>query len=224
MTAAPSITILQAMRSRQIWAGWFARSPGSWEPWRIFLKALFGLALEEGEMDLFRACSGLAEPPAGGVFESWLICGRRSGKSFILALIAVFLACFRDWRPFLSPGEAGTVKIIAVDRRQARTIYKYCKALIGGVPVLAALIERESDDEIVLNNGVTLEIQAASFRSTRGYTLIAGLVDELAFMRSDEGAANLDEDILGALRPAMATVPGSMLFCASSPYARRGAL
>jgi hypothetical protein len=35
--------------------------------------------------------------------------GRRSscGKSFVLALIAVFLASFRDWRPFLGPGEKG---------------------------------------------------------------------------------------------------------------------
>ena len=37
-------------------------------------------------------------------------------------------------------------------------------------------------------------------------------------------AANPDEEIINALRPAMATIPGSMLLCASSPYARRGAL
>ena len=30
--------------------------------------------------------------------------------------------------------------------------------------------------------------------------------------------------MLNALRPGMATIPNSMLLCASSPYARRGAL
>jgi hypothetical protein len=64
----------------------------------------------------------------------------------------------------------------------------------------------------------------ASFRSVRGYTLIAALCDEIAFWRTDESSSNPDVEILAALRPAMATIPGSMLLCASSPYARRGTL
>jgi hypothetical protein len=39
----------------------------------------------------------------------------------VLALIAVFLACFCDWAPFLSPDERGTIMVLAADRRQART-------------------------------------------------------------------------------------------------------
>jgi hypothetical protein len=49
------------------------------------------------------------------------------------------------------------------------------------------------------------------------------LCDEIAFWRSEE-SANPDSEIIGAIRPAMATVPGAMLLCASSAYARRGAL
>ena len=64
------------------------------------------------------------------VREAWLVFGRRAGKSFILALIAVYLAIFRDWRPYLSPGEVGTIKVMAVDRRQARTIWRYAYALL----------------------------------------------------------------------------------------------
>ena len=41
--------------------------------------------------------------------EAWLIIGRRGGKSFMMALIAVFLACFRDYRPHLAPGERALV-------------------------------------------------------------------------------------------------------------------
>jgi hypothetical protein len=64
---------------------------------------------------------------------------------------------------------------------------------------------------------------AASFRSVRGYTVIAALADEIAFWRSDD-SANPDAEIIAALRPAMATIPNAMLLCASSPYARRGVL
>jgi hypothetical protein len=41
----------------------------------------------------------------------------------VLALIAVFMTCFHDWRPYLGPGERGTVLVIAADRKQARGIF-----------------------------------------------------------------------------------------------------
>ena len=89
--------------------------------------------------------------------------------------------------------------------------------------MLSALIDRETAEAIDLNNGITIEILTANFRTLRGYTLVAALCDEIAFWRSDE-SANPDSEIIAAIRPAMATIPGAMLLCASSPYARRGAL
>lgn len=228
MTAVPPIgsadfSILDAINSAAIWAGWFRR-PASWAPWRTFLAALFALPMGEADLALFRECTGRTAPPTTGFLETWLVCGRRAGKSFILALIACFLAVFRDWRPYLSPGEVGTVKIIATDRKQARVIHRYCRALLTKVPAFASLIAQDTDDEIALTNGVVIEVQTASFRSARGYTCIAALCDEIAFWRSDETAANPDAEILRALRPAMATIPNAMLLCASSPYAKRGEL
>jgi hypothetical protein len=217
------ISILDAIDSPEIWGGWF-RNPRTWAPWRIFLSALFGLPLSAAHLAFFRQCTGRDQPSRTGYNEAWLVVGRRGGKSFALALIAVFLSVFRDWRPYLSPGETATIKIIAVDRKQARVIHKYCRALLTKVPAFASLIARETDDEITLNNGVTIEVQTASFRSTRGYTCIAALCDEIAYWRSDETASNPDTEILRALRPAMATIPNAMLLCASSPYARRGEL
>jgi hypothetical protein len=140
-----------------------------------------------------------------------------------LALVAVFLATFKDYRQYLAPGERGTIVVLAADRKQARVIFRYIHGLLNGIAMLKLLIERETAEAFDLTNSVTIEIQAASFRSTRGYTLVAALCDEIAFWRSDE-SANPDREILAALRPAMATIPGAMLLCASSPYARRGAL
>jgi hypothetical protein len=194
-------TILECMDYPSIWAGWF-RDRATWAPGRAFLSALFGLPLSDTDLALYAACTGRTTPPAGATTEAWLICGRRAGKSFVLALIACYIAIFRDWRPYLSPGEVGTIKIIATDRKQARTIHRYCRALLTKVPAFASLIERDTDDEIILNNGVTIEIQTASFRSVRSYTLIAALCDEIAYWRSDETSANPDIEILNALRPS----------------------
>jgi len=85
------------------------------------------------------------------------------------------------------------------------------------------LIERETAEAFDLNNAVSIEVAVASFRSTRGYTLAAALCDEIAFWPTDD-AAEPDYEVLHALRPGMATIPGAVLLCASSPYARRGAL
>jgi hypothetical protein len=72
-------------------------------------------------------------------------------------------------------------------------------------------------------NNIVIEVVTASFRSVRGFTLVAALCDEIAFWQGEDSATP-DSEILAALRPAMATIPNSMLLCASSPYARRGAL
>jgi hypothetical protein len=91
------------------------------------------------------------------------------------------------------------------------------------IPMLAQLIERETAESFDLTNRVTIEVSTASYRTARGYTFIAILADELAFWRSDD-SANPDTEVLAAVRPGMSTIPGAILLCASSPYARRGAL
>jgi hypothetical protein len=217
-----TVTVLDAVRDKNLFAPWFTNG-GTWAAWLAFLAALFALPMTPDQLELYRRCTGRSDPPSAPHTEAWLICGRRAGKSFVLALVAVFLACFHDWRPFLAPGERGTVMVIATDRRQARTILRYIRGFLTLVPMLARMVERETAEGFDLSNSTTIEVGSASFRSTRGYTIIAALCDELAFWPSDD-SANPDYEILAALRPGMATVPGAMLLCASSPYARRGAL
>ncbi len=60
-----------------------------------------------------------------------------------MALVAVYLACFRDYRRFLQPGERGTVMVLARDRKQARTIFRYVRGLLTGVPMLQRLVLRK---------------------------------------------------------------------------------
>ena len=215
-------TILDALDDRALLAP-MLRDPATWQAWRAFLCALFGLGMSEDAARAYRACTGRAVLPTAPFSEAWLVCGRRSGKSFVLALIAVFLAAFKDWRPFLGPGERATIMVIATDRKQARVIFRYIRALLTRVPLLASIIERKTVEAFDLSNSVSIEVQTASYRSTRGYTIVAALCDEIAFWPTDS-AAEPDYEIINALRPGMATIPGAMLLCASSPYARRGAL
>jgi hypothetical protein len=216
-------SILDCIHDPQLFASWFEDDWQSWSAWLAFLGALFALPMDAEQLAIYRKCTGRLDPPSAIAKEAWLICGRRAGKSFVLALVAVFLAAFFDYRPYLSPGERGTIMIIAADRKQARVILRYVAALLKGVPILASLIQREWAEGFDLDNSVSIEVATCSFRSTRGYTLVAGLLDELAFW-STETSSEPDYEVLNALRPGMATIPSSMLLCASSPYARRGVL
>ena len=215
-------TILDALDDDKLFAPWF-KDRATWSAWRAFLASLFALTLTEDQLALYRECTSRTEPPGTPVTEAWLICGRRAGKSFVLALVAVFLACFYDYRRYLSPGERGMVLVIATDRKQARTILRYIRAMLTRIPMLARMIEREAAESFDLTNSVSIEVATASFRSVRGYTTVAALLDELAFWPTDD-SADPDYEVINAIRPGMATIPNAMLLCASSPYARNGAL
>ncbi len=220
--SSPPITLIDACKDPNLFGGWF-RNRSSWASWMVFIKAVFGLPMTEKEHQFYTLCTNRIDHPSERFREAWLVCGRRSGKSFIVSLIAVYLATFIDWSPYLMPGERGTVIIIAADRKQARVIFRYIQAFLKNVPLLSKLIERDTKEVLELSNGVNIEIHTASFRTVRGYTVVAALLDEIAFW-SSEDTANPDYEILEALRPAMATIPNSMMFCASSPYSRRGVL
>lgn len=217
----PLLSIVDVMNDPLLFGRWF--SGPTWDAWKIFLKALFGLAMTADEIEVFTRHTGRTLPPSSLFIEAWKIVGRRGGKTRVAALVAVFLACFRNYAAILAPGEVGTVMLIASDRRQARVLMRYVTGLLDGVPMLAQMVVGRTAESITLSNRIVIEIHTASFRAVRGYTIVAAVCDEIAYWRSDD-AANPDTEILNALRPAMATVPGALLLCISSPYARRGAL
>lgn len=215
------MNILQAMDDPAIFGK--AVEGQSYDAWRAFFAALFGLPLDDAMLATWTECTGRKEPPTEPSRESWLVFGRRGGKSFAMSILAVHLAVFRDYRPYLSPGEIATIMLIAADRKQARTVHRYIVGLLEATPMLRQAILRQSDESVELSNRVSIEIHTANFRTVRGYTIAAAICDEIAFWKI-EGSTSPDTEIINALRPAMATIPDSLLICASSPYARRGSL
>ena len=75
-----------------------------------------------------------------------------------------------------------------------------------------------------LTNRISIEVHTASFKTTRGYTIVAALCDELAFWPTDDTSSQPDSEVINAIRPSMAKIPGAMLLCSSSPYGRKGTL
>lgn len=215
-----NINIIQAFQDPKIF-GSLVQDQSTFANWKVALKAIFGLFMNNEEQGKYREFTGRKIPSKEQFKEIFFIVGRRGGKSFISALIAVFMAVFKDWRAILRQGEIGYIMAIASDRKQASVVLNYIKAILR-LPMFRGMVENEFKEEIELKNQVIIAVHTCSYRSLRGFTVLAAICDEVAFWRVE--GANPASEILTALRPSLATVSGSMLIAISTPYSRTGPL
>lgn len=166
--ASGTMDILTAMRDSALFGPHFKGD--TWRPWQAFLAALFALPMDADALAIYQKHTGRTTAPERQFREAALICGRRAGKSRTLALIATYLAAFRDYRPFLASGEVCAIAVLASDRRQARTILRYITGAFRDIALLKPMVVEELTESITLNNQVIIEVGTASLRATRGYT------------------------------------------------------
>lgn len=217
MAKSGSPSILQAIEDRRLFGSLF-RDLGTWGRWLVLLRVVFGLPLTAENLSTFRQFTDRETPPADPR-EVWVIAGRGAGKSFISALVAVYMAIFGKWD--LGPGERGYVMCFATDRRQAGVVFSYVKAILQ-LPGFKGLVVRELSEELELHNGLIISVVTASWRAPRGFSVVCCICDEVAFWYH-EGASPAKE-ILRAVRPGLARVARSKLICVSTPYSQQGPL
>lgn len=215
----PAVTIRDAMTDPALFGGTFGSK--SFAAWRALLAGFYGLPMTDTETANFKILTGRTEIPQDAASELWLAVGRRGGKSHVAAFLAIYEACFTDYRDILAAGEIATCMVIAGDRKQARAVMRYISGLVNENPMLRRMVLRENSEQIEFTNRAAIEVHTASHRAVRGYTLSVAILDEIAFWHVE--GASPDVEIIAALRPALATLDGKMV-ALSSPYARRGVL
>jgi hypothetical protein len=215
------MNIIKAINDKTLLGPYF-EDLKTWDLWLTLLKAAFALKLTPKELKDFQKHTGRKKPPQKEVETLVISAGRRSGKSYMASIIAVYLALFRDYKKILSSGEYGIIQIIAADKSQAHVIFRYISAILNESPIFAPMIEAETKIAITLSTRVIIEVQTCSFRSLRGRTLVACIADEVAFWYSE--GARADVEVIRAIQPALITVPDSKLILISSPYSQRGVL
>jgi hypothetical protein len=193
-------------------------APASWSTWIAVLRAAFGLPLDDEQRRVFASVAGNRAPPRRWVRELWGLVGRKGGKSKMAAAIAVFLACFTKHK--LSRGEKGMVLVLAMSVDQARVVFNYCLGFLSESEALRKEIVDVTRSEIRLRNGIVIAVHANSFRSVRGRSLVACVLDEVCFWR-DDSTATPDSEVYSAVLPALLTTDG-LLVAISSAYRRVG--
>jgi len=195
----------------------------TWVTWATFWKAVDAVPLTPAELAVFTRHTGRTRPPAAPVREAWLVCGRRSGKSRMMAARAAWTGIRRDWRTVLARGERATIPLIAADRTQSTVALHYLRGLFE-LPAFAPFVRKVLSEEVELRTGATVTVHTCSYRSVRGITCPVVIGDETAFWSSDDGAASPDAEVLLALRPTLSTIADGLLLAGSTPYSRAGAV
>jgi hypothetical protein len=69
------VTIVDAIRHKQLFGSLPAfQSLDSWVSWLAWLKAIFALPMTDGELEIFRQCTGRQTPPSrepSEIYTSW---------------------------------------------------------------------------------------------------------------------------------------------------------
>jgi hypothetical protein len=192
---------------------------------RTLLRAIYGLPLGAEDLALWRECTGRETYPGRPFSEATVIAGARAGKdSRIAAPIVVYEAVFGGHERQVARGERGILPLVAQDQRATRIAFGYIKGYLTGSPMLRAMIADEPlAQEIALTNGLSIACFPCTVKSLRGWSIPAGVMDELAFFRL-EGQADSDVEIQQSIRRGMISFPVTRLIKISTPYMKSGIL
>jgi len=215
------MNILKAIRDDNLFAPFFSH-PASWQNWFTALKVIYGLPVagEQAQAVAYQ-CTGREDFLDEGFDTALFLTGRRSGKSRVAATIAAYEAVLAGHEAKLAKGECGVVAICAPTKWQGRIVKDYVRAVFD-VPLLRQEVHKETAEGFELRTGTRIEIQAGDWRTIRGFTLLAAIVDEACFFGYDaECKVRSDTELIRAIKPSLATVRGKLV-CISSPYAKKG--
>lgn len=151
--------------------------------------------------------------------------GRRSGKSLMADVIALYDALVRDTlREKMLMGENRITAILSPRLDQAQAHIVNINALLRRAPQLRSMISTQIADEIQFKNSSVIRAFPCSARGIRGGAWSACIMDELGhFMTSDEGNAAGDR-VLEAALPSLAQFgDDGWLIVISTPLWKQGA-
>jgi hypothetical protein len=132
-----------------------------------------------------------------------MLCARQTGKTEAAYHLGL-------WTALYEPGSL--VLIVSPSQRQSQEVFRrlmIAHAKLKGVPELT----QESALRAQFANGSRVLALPGSEKTTRGYAA--------ANMVILDEAARVDDELLAALRPTMATVDGSLI-ALSTPFGKRG--
>jgi hypothetical protein len=179
-------------------------------------EGLFGVALTPKQREL------LEQVEAGGLVHVWAL-GRRSGKTMLSALIALWTCLLRpELRDHVRKRERLYAVAAATNLRQARIFVEQARSVVESSPLLAGLVESATDDEVRFANRTVVSSFPCTSRGGRGWPVACLLLDEAGHMLDTDGN-QAAEPVFRALVPSTAQFGSeARVIVASTPFGLDG--
>jgi hypothetical protein len=172
------------------------------------LRSIYGMPLTPAQLDLFTLCTGRQNYPGVNFQEATILAGARSGKdSRVACPVCSYEAVFGAHERHLERGERCVIPLVAPGGLGTRIAFGYIKSHFLDSPYLRDLLEDEPlQNEIRLRNRVSIMCFSCTKSALRGWSIPAGILDELAFFKV-EGSADSDSEVLASIRRGMIAFP-----------------
>jgi hypothetical protein len=149
--------------------------------------------------------------------------GRRSSKTYMAALVALWDACLRpDLARHLRPGERRYAVCVANNLAQAQLFVRYAREIVEASPLLRALLVSATDDALDFSTNVTVAAFPCSARGGRGWAISTLLLDEYAHHVDGQGNS-ADAAVWKSMTPSTAQFgTDARVIVASTPFGTGG--
>lgn len=148
--------------------------------------------------------------------RQWVVrVGRRGGKSTAWSKLAVAWALFGPWT--IPAGDRGVIAFVSVSRDEAA---QRLRSIGDMLRALGENFAQRSDDIELGSRPAVFKVFSCSTTGVVGFTSIAVICDETARWENRDTGANPAREVVGSLRPALATMPFGFLVLSSSPWSQ----
>jgi hypothetical protein len=211
-----SPTFIEVIEDKRL-LGQFIKDQSTRKAWKTFWKAVDALPPDKEDLELFKECTQRRKWPKKPAKEAWMICGVRGGKSENIAQRLAYLGVFGKHN--LSPGEKCYLINVSVTKKQAALIKSYVSTYFRENDYFRPYLLRETTEELELSNGVVVAILSSDFRSLRGFTAGACVIEEAGYLPFE--GSRPSEEVARALRSRLVST-GGPLYSIGSPFAKFG--
>lgn len=151
--------------------------------------------------------------------------GRRSGKTFMAALSAVY-ACIAYaplFRSHLREGENFYVLFVANNREQATIALRQVKLFLNQSALLSQFVTKDNATSVELNNGGIFKVLPNASEGVRGYSASLVILDEAAHFGTGGNKKKTGEQLLQSIEPAIAQFGSwGRVLMISTPWDKQG--
>jgi hypothetical protein len=209
-------TIIQYLEDPNL-GGQFIRDQETIRVHKCFLRALYALPPEPGDLELLEHHSGLSKWPSKPYKEATLISGARGRKTETAADIITYESIFNV--PPHSAGEQVHHIVVAPTRKQSGLCKNYVSARFNQNALFGSFMVHEVREHIYLNNSAVISVLSSDYKTLQGFTAAVAVVDEAAYMDS-EGQRPLIE-VIRTLKARLLSTDGTLIKI-TTPYGKFG--